>query len=185
MRKALEFATLLTAFAGLSPLAGQEEGHDHERLTTSDGRTYHEIFVIGSDAHGLTFRHREGIAKVGFGTLSQAYRMLYEGVETLPEPNPQTPSALPAASAGGEEAWGGVLDGSPVALAARSRLVLDSPASWRQLVEGGGLILRTPVWPAWWPDHERVHRLAHPFFRELAVREFLHTAGLLPFPCGR
>lgn len=185
MRKALEFATLLTAFAGLSPLPGQEGGHDHERLTTSDGRTYHEIFVIGSDAHGLTFRHREGIAKVGFETLSQAYRMLYEGVEALPEPNPQTPSALPTASAGGEEAWKGVLDGAPVAFVARSRLVLDSSAPWRRSIDGGARSLRTPVWPVWWPDHENVHRLAQPLFRELAVREFLHATGLLLLPCGR
>lgn len=182
MMKLLKFASLVTVVLAASGIRGQEGGFDHERLTTVDGRTYHEIFVVGSDENGLTFRHRSGIAKVGFEQLSEAYRMLYEAVSELPgEPASGIPAA-PGPEAEAPADWADTLDREPVVLLARNRTVIELPASWQWLGGGVDHDFRVPAWPVWWPDHARVHRLTHPLYRELAVRDFLYTSGLLPWP---
>ncbi len=119
MMKLLKFAILVIVAMAAPGARGQEGGFDHERLTTVDGRTYHEVFVIGSDGNGLTFRHRNGIAKVGFGQLSEGYRMLYEGVAELPAVAPGGPSADPGAETAPEADWVESLDEGPVMLLAR------------------------------------------------------------------
>jgi hypothetical protein len=182
--KFLKVAIFMIVAMAVSGSRAQEGGFDHEQLTTTDGRTYHEIYVIGSDANGLTFRHRQGIAKVGFGQLSDAYRMLYEAVADLPEAAPGAPMAESAEGPATEADWVETLDEQPVVLLARNRAVIEWPAPRRWL--GGGLdpewLARS--WPVWWPDHARVHRITHPLYREQVLREFLHLSGLLPCPGG-
>jgi hypothetical protein len=185
MMKLLKFAIFVLLAIGSSVIRGEEGGFDHERLTTVDGRTYHEVFIIGSDGNGLTFRHRKGIAKVGFTQLSEGYRMLYEAVAELPEAAPGGASAETAAEFAPETGSVGTPDGEPVILRARNRTVIELPAAWQRL--GGGVDLQwlASAWPVWWPDHSRVHRITQPLYRELVVREFLHTSGLLPWPLVR
>lgn len=147
------------------------QGYDHETLSTVTGRVYREIFVIGSDAHGLTFRHRDGIAKLPFGDLSTSYRMLYEPVADLEE---AVPDAAELAEASDE-----VNLPLPVTMQARTRITIHLPPPvWRL---GGGMSPAwvNPVWPSWWPRHQEVHRLSHPLYREMVVRDFLHSSGLL------
>jgi len=177
----LKFVILGTAFSILSSSQGEDVVYDHERLKTTDGKTYHEISVIGSDTMGLTFRHREGIAKVDFTALSEAFRMLYEGVEDLPEGVAETAKEADPVQLNGIAPFGD----RPTTLVARNRLFVEFPYSFWQI--GGGINhdRRVPAWPGWWPDHERIHRLTHPLYRELAVRDFLLSSGLLPYPYRR
>ncbi len=161
---------------------------DHESLTTREGRIYHEVFVTDTDANGLTFRHRDGIAKVGFASLSDSYRMLYETVEELPE-EPSTADkkaeTTTKAETTDEDSLAAWLDQGPVQIEARNRVAILLPSPFLRL--GGGIDhgRRVPAWPTHWPDHERVHRLTHPLWRELALRDFLCTSGLLPSPFPR
>ncbi len=180
--KLLKFATLLIVAVAVSGVRGQEGGFDHERLTTVDGRSYHEVFILGSDRNGLTFRHRQGIAKVGFEQLSESYRMLYEAVDELPGTSADALPADSGAEAAGEADWIETLDEGPVILLARNRILIERPAAWPRL--GGGVPpdWLAPAWPVWWSDHARVHRITHPLYRELVLREFLHLSGLLPWP---
>lgn len=156
---------------------GVAQDFDHERLSSTTGKVYHEIFIIGSDADGLTFRHRDGIAKLPFRELSASYRMLYEPVadlESATEPvDPPEPDAAVVDPAAPHP---------PVHVVSRSRVTLAIPrVVWRL---GGGLPpgWTDPAWPDWWPAHQQVHRLTNPCYRELVVRDFLHSSGLLPIP---
>ncbi len=186
----LKIAAIFSVVSGFG-LRGQGEGYDHESLTTAEGRVFHEIFVLGSDPAGLTFRHRAGIAKVSFSSLSPAYRMLYEPVEDLPGGDGAAPgeAAAPAPAETDQTAfaddWVERLDEGPVRLEARNRIVAILPI--RALWLGGGIDhdRREPAWPSWWPRHEEVHRLTHPLYRELALRDFLYCSGLLPQPWVR
>lgn len=147
------------------------QDYDHETLSTATGRVYREIFVIGSDAHGLTFRHRGGIAKLPFRDLSTSYRMLYESVADLEEAVPDAAEPV--------EATHEVSLSLPVTMQARTRITIQLPPQvWRL---GGGLPPGwvNPAWPSWWPRHQEVHRLSHPLYREMVVRDFLHSSGLL------
>lgn len=182
MMKLLKFAILLPLVVGSSGTRGEEGGFDHERLTTVDGRTYHEVFVVGSDGNGLTFRHRNGIAKLGFGQLSEGFRMLYEATSELPE----AVSGGFSDPSGAETAPGndpvGRAEKRPLILLARNRAVVGSPAVWQCLRSGWTPPWWASAWPVWWSDHSRVHRIADPLYREWVVREFLRTSGLLPGP---
>ncbi len=238
--KFLKFAPLLLSVTLSVDGLGQDGGYDHERLTTLRGRAYYEVFVIGSDANGLTFRHRDGIAKVEFGQLSEAYRMLYEAVAELPEETDPAAEAPAETNPSGGAEWTDPSAMPPMTLLARNRICLDFPMAWPRPGGGGppdfrlARLSHTPsaatgcgpsplrsgpdfpwtvcshtarreiqaapcgdgssrrlatkgyekcglaTWPAWWPDHQWVHRLTRPFYRELALRDFLCTSGLLP-----
>lgn len=171
----LKFALL--AFMGTAMASAEAQDYDHERLSSTTGKVYHEIFIIGSDAEGLTFRHRDGIAKLPFRELSASYRMLYEPVADLESAaEPVDPSEPEATSVGPTAPH------PPVHVVSRSRVALPIPwAVWRL---GGGLPpgWTDSAWPDWWPAHQRVHRLTNPFYREMVVRDFLHSSGLLPVP---
>ncbi len=80
----LRSALCLGLAGGFGIATAQEGDYDHESLTMTQGQVYREIHVMGADATGLTFRHREGIAKAGDDLLSPSYRSLYEPVEVLP-----------------------------------------------------------------------------------------------------
>ena len=108
--------------------------------------------------------------------------MLYETVAELPEEAPReaethTPAEKPAAPD-----LVTALEEGPVLLLARNRTVIELPCAWQWVGGGIDYDYRVPAWPVWWPDHARVHRLTHPLYRELAVRDFLYTSGLLPRP---
>ncbi len=177
----LKFVAFLALLSSSSPLRSGEGAHDHERLTTVEGRVYHAILVIDADAAGLTFRHRDGVAKLPYSSLPTAYRMLYEAVDDLPAGDSEEPPADVHPDSGIEETEFAM---ESAVLAARSRIRLPAPSACF-LLGGGGALPPPSPWPAWWPGHAQVHRLADPWHRERAVREFLHLSGLLPAPCFR
>jgi hypothetical protein len=163
--------------AFLSAQAQEEATYDHESLTTVEGAVYREIFIVGSDATGLTFRHRGGIAKVGYASLSDSYRALYEAVEELPatESAPAEESVPAPVVAASPLSFAG---GQPVVVIARQQLRI--PLS-RSVWEGAC----SPVylnWPVAWADHREVLRLADPCWRARSVRDFLYFSGLSS-PC--
>lgn len=174
----LKSAWFVMALGALLSATAQEEAtYDHESLTTVEGTVYREIFIVGSDATGLTFRHRGGIAKVGFASLSDSYRALYEAVEELPvaEPAPdEEATPLPADAA------------SPLAFTGGQPLVVFA---WQQVriplsrsVWKGACPPAYVNWPVAWSDHRDVLRLADPCWRARSVRDFLSISGLSS-PC--
>ena len=150
--------------------------YDHESLTTEQGRVYHEIFVIEADAHGLTFRHRDGVAKLGFESLSPAYRMLYETMEDLPATEPVREEEDGIGPDGGDPGapgafagdWLDFVEDEPILLHVGSRIAIRRPLPCQPVVP----------WYSWWPRQYGQHPLAHPLGRERAVREFLLLSGL-------
>lgn len=174
----LKSAWILVAVGTLLTARAQEEAtYDHESLTTVEGTVYREIFIVGSDATGLTFRHRGGIAKVGYASLSDSYRALYEAVEELPATDSalaEEPAPAPAVAASPLSFAGG----QPVVVIARQQVRI--PLS-RSVWEGAC----PPVylnWPVAWADHREVLRLAYPCWRARSVRDFLIVSGLTS-PC--
>lgn len=174
----LKFAWTLVAVGTLLSANAQEEvTYDHESLTTVEGTVYREIFIVGSDATGLTFRHRGGIAKVVYPSLSDSYRALYEAVDELPatesapakDPGPApVVAASPLSFAGGQ----------PVVVIARQQVRIPlSRSVWE-----GACPPVYPNWPVAWADHRDVLRLADPCWRARSVRDFLAISGLAS-PC--
>lgn len=175
---------LRNGLIGLVCLSGSSlraENFDHEQLTTVEGTVYHDLLVMGTDEHGLTFRHRTGIAKVSYGSLSEAYRMFYEPVADLDDLGETDAGAV--ADTGDSDGEKGMDLGEfelaePVLLTARTRIVVDLSQTWSRGCAPA-------PWPSWWPAHAHGHRLAFPRCRELAVRDFLFTTGLARPYCFR
>lgn len=161
------------------------ENWDHDQLTTVEGQVYREIAILGSDATGLTFRHRDGLAKLPFSALSQSYRMLYEGLEGIDDGTPEeevsggqnlAPGVFPLGEV--DEAQFQLVMGVPLVVEARTRLTL--PLAMFSLRTAPACGWSTPLngWPGWWPDHRYGYLLTRPACRERAVREFLFFSGL-------
>lgn len=182
----LRYALCLWVSGGLGVAIAQEGDYDHESLTTTQGRVYREIFVMGADETGLTFRHREGIAKVGYSLLSPSYRSLYEPVEDLPGAAvtaPEDESAAvpdPESSVAPVSGLAGIAGPIVITLRQQVRIPREVVPGW-----GGGVCYGVPVirsWPVGWVDHREVLRLADPCWRGRAVRDFLILSGLRA-PC--
>jgi hypothetical protein len=174
----LKSALMFVAAGALFSATAQEEAtYDHESLTTVEGTVYRDIFIVGSDATGLTFRHRGGIAKVGYTSLSESYRALYEAVEELP-PTESAPAEEPAPAPAVAASPLSFAGGQPVVVIARQQVRI--PLS-RSVWEGAC----PPVylnWPVAWADHREVLRIAYPCWRARSVRDFLSISGLAS-PC--
>lgn len=164
---------------GSMSLSGASEPYDLERIRTIEGKEYRGILILEADQYGLSFRHDGGIAKLPFSSLSENLRMLYEVVDGAPG-EAEVETALPAETTA-EATPPNVSLPSPVLLLARSRVIVPSPV----LYLGGGYLAADQVpWPAWWPRYDPVHKLTNPYIRELAVRDFLYSSGLLRTPPG-
>jgi hypothetical protein len=172
----LRSALYLCVMGGLGVAIAQEGDYDHESLTTTQGQVYREIYVMGADATGLTFRHREGIAKVGYDLLSPSYCSLYEPVEDLPGVETAVSADEPAPK---PEPLAGIagIDG-PILITIRQqvRIPLATVPGWGGGACYGDAVFRT--WPRGWVDHREVLRLADPCWRGRAVRDFLVLSGL-------
>lgn len=178
----LRSALCLFVVGGLGIATAQEGDYDHESLTTTQGQVYREIFVMGADATGLTFRHREGIAKVGYDLLSPSYRSLYEPVEDLPGTETTVPADEPGPAPVSEPVAVTGLTGieGPIVITLRQqvRIPLATLPGWGGVSCYGDPVFRT--WPRGWVDHREVLRLADPCWRGRAVRDFLILSGLQP-----
>jgi hypothetical protein len=105
--------------------------------------------------------------------------MLYEVVDEVPGDG-EAAAARPADTTA-DATPPNISVPSPVLLLARSRVIVPSPA----LYLGGGYTAADRVpWPDRWPRYDPVHQLTNPCFRELAVRDFLYSSGLLRTPRG-
>ncbi|MEX2577607.1 MAG: hypothetical protein WD342_01005 [Verrucomicrobiales bacterium] len=163
--KFLNFAIPLWFGLGVFAAQGDDGIHDFEKLSTTEGTVYREILVVDADGHGLLFRHRDGIAKLPFASLPTNLRMLYETVEPVEE----VPEEAASEGAG---------DFSLV-FTVRTRVY---PQAFAASPWAGGC---APVpWKSHWPRYHPVHSLVNPYCRELATRDFLYSAGLLPTPLG-
>lgn len=191
--KVLRFAIFLLAVLGVGAVSGDDALYDFEQLTTENGKVYRSIFVLGSDSHGLLFRHEEGIAKIDFEQLSMSLRMLYEPVESPPvEPFPAEGEAADRKDAGAEAETGqsasassaGVdwLRGATVTLTARNRVSVPWRAYGTFCGTACGPLRHS--WPQHWPRYQPALRLAIPSCRAAAVEDFLITTGLVPRPPG-
>lgn len=163
------FAILLVGPVG----SRAEEGEfDLEKIQTEQGRIYHEILILGADRHGLTFRHREGIAKIEFSSLSANIRMLYEVTDEDPgaasgELDEDPPAAEP-------EHPGAVVDENRV-LTLYHRLTLYTPVNgWPSCLPCQDGI----TWRSSWPRYQPAHQLVFSCYRERTVRDFLVLSGL-------
>lgn len=183
----MNFLKIATAFSLAigSWVSLMAENWDHDQLTTVEGRVYREIAILGSDATGLTFRHRDGVAKLPFSTLSQSYRMLYEGLEGIDDGASEEAASgrqdlVPAESSSdqGEETRDRPVLGMPVVIEARTRLTLPLALSPLRTAPVCGWTTPATAWPGWWPDHRYGYLLTRPACRERAVREFLVLSGL-------
>jgi len=177
----MNFLTVVVyaALLGMAALAVGSEAYDLERIRTVEGREYRGILILEADRHGLSFRHDRGIAKLPFTSLPENLRMLYEVIDEGPtdaEPGEGTSPASPEMTSPPD-----ICLPSPVVLLARSRVVVPSPALY---LGGGYTTADRQHWPAWWPRYDPVHELTNPYFRELAVRDFLYSSGLLRTPPG-
>lgn len=164
---------------GSMSLSGASESYDMERIRTLEGREYRGILILEADQYGLSFRHDGGIAKLPFSSLSENLRMLYEVVDEVP--GDAAVDAVPPVETTAEATPPNVSLPAPVILLARSRVIVPSPALF---LGGGYTALDRVPWPAWWPRYDPVHELTNPYFRELAVRDFLYSSGLLRTPRG-
>jgi hypothetical protein len=155
------------------------EVYDLETIRTTDGRLYRSILILDADQHGLSFRHESGIAKVLFTSLSPNLRMLYEMVEELPAASVESVQT----AAPGEKEMPGLVSSlpSPLLLTTWHRVRLPAPAAY---LGGGYPFQGDRYWPTWWPRYDPVHQLANPYYREVAVRDFLYRSGLLAVPSG-
>jgi len=177
----MNFLTLAipTVLLGSMSLSGASESHDIERIRTIGGKEYRGILILEADQYGLSFRHDGGIAKLPFSSLSENLRMLYEVIDEVP--GDAEVEAAPPVETTAEAIPPDICLPSPVILLARSRVIVPSPA----LYLGGGYTAADRVpWPARWSRYDPVHQLTNPYFRELAVRDFLYSSGLLRTPRG-
>jgi len=149
-----------------------EGDFDLEKLQTTQGRTYREVLILGADRHGLTFRHREGIAKIAFPDLSENVRMLYE-VSDEPSDFDELEGSQAADSAGpaGTDADGA----AGTILTVHHRLTLYTPTDNRFLCHPcqDGM-----YWSSSWSRYHPAHQLTIPCYRERSVRDFLILSGL-------
>lgn len=173
------------------PLFCKGGGGDYDlpQIKTVYGKVYREIYILEADEYGLTFRHRDGIAKVVFSALSENLRMLYEvtgevgGVESNSEKgkSPKAGETEPHESGSTGINSSGSYGALPLVVTVRTRVTFPSPALWL----GGGYPGSDRMgWSARWHRYGSVHELANPYYRELAVRDFLYSSGLLPKPPG-
>lgn len=172
--KFLKTATLMGAISMIGFLSlADEEVTDFDRLKTKQGRTYHKIFVLSADAHGLMFRHERGIAKLSFQELPMNLRMLYEPAQ----PEPEAETDLGNVNQTVDEK--GSSTPAPVYVTYLVRPVYQitqqAPNYCRSYAQ---------YWPQHWPRYHPAHAYASAPCREQVVRDFLYTTGLACKPPG-
>ena len=173
----LKLATVVFILGFLQFGKSAEAEYDLEKIVTTSGKIYREILILGADDYGLTFRHRGGIAKERFSSLSANLRMLYEIVDDpmVEEKVAEVPVKTEAEPVPSSRAL------PPMVVTMRTRVHIVHPA----LQLGGGYgSPDASQWPSWWARYYPIHHLTNPYQRELAVRDFLYSSGLLPTPCG-
>lgn len=169
--KFLTFAIILPLFAMIPNGFSQDGDFDLDSIKTVDGKRYLEIWILDADDHGMTFRHRDGIAKLPFHQLSMNLRMLYEPVAEVADAEGEVEEELFVFS---EDA----------SIQATASTRLTAPIYW---LRGAYTQMPQPQmapWPSHWPRYHPAHALAYPAYRELAVRDFLYTTGLAERPPG-
>jgi hypothetical protein len=179
----LTVGALLVVFIHSHSASGADDENrviDLEEIKTLTGKRYEAIEILGADAYGLMFRHREGIAKVNFSELSTGLRMLYEGGDLVGVAKADSTEPVQAV---------GVVNATQ-----------DSPGVFvpilnfrLQIQRGGGAASGCAVgcspcagfpWRSYWPRYQTAHALVRPDCRALVLKDFLYTTGLQPRPCG-
>ncbi|MEQ1842587.1 MAG: hypothetical protein ABL994_19480 [Verrucomicrobiales bacterium] len=144
-----------------------------EKIKTIYGRIYRDILILGADRHGLTFRHREGIAKVEFAALSGNVQLLYKVTGEIP--------ATGEVESGQATVPAGATSTTPAGaenhvLTIYHRLTLYAPPIEDRFIYRP--CQEAIYWPSSWPQYHPAHQLTIPYYRERSVRDFLILSGL-------
>ena len=191
--KFLKVAVIFIVWGGASLSSGNEESFDLERIKVQSGKVYRNILILEGDAHGLTFRHEDGIAKVPYDSLSMNLRMLYQPVGDLPEGEAGNESAPDIAVE--MRGKGDSIESIPVVIQLRtySRGRQEGLGHHSSSVPSLGYMpgYRAP-WKSHWGRYPLALSLANPRYRALAVQDFLSVAfphscssGHSPYPVPR
>ena len=188
--------------AGLMLGRADDSGaYDLDQIVSRYGRTYHDIFVVNSDEHGLLFRHRDGIAKLSFSELSDNLRELFQPVVEMDDSvedeeaiadEPQESGGLVAPTASTPTRRNSDFQ---IDIVQRNRVYLNparqqsgyhpAPYHYQPYHPYGNCGAQPPVyWPNHWPRYRRAHALVNPYHRAAVLQDFLYTTGLLPLPPG-
>lgn len=173
--KFLTFAIILSLFAMVPCGFSQDGDFDLDSIKTLDGKRYFVILILDADEYGMTFRHRDGIAKLPFRLLSMNLRMLYEPVADVEE-------ASNGEEVDEEEEIIVLNEDASIQVRASSRVT--APVYWLRGAYSQMPRPQMAPWPSHWPRYHPAHALAYPAYRELAVRDFLYTTGLAERPPG-
>ncbi len=209
--KILNFAWILSIVLSIGSALAQDSDYDLERIKTLRGRIFHEITIVSSDVDGLMFRHKEGVAKVSFEELSINLREMFEPVPDSEDSFSTNVVFADEGKAVHEEALQPFAEEEEIIIPPQyvveakvppppvSTLAIDQKGYQIDIIVRNRLVLpagyvlgygacdpcaRPIYWPSHWSRYHPAHRLSDPCFRELAVRDFLYTTGLLPRPPG-
>jgi hypothetical protein len=165
---------IITALLSLCSTAFTED-YDLVKLTTKEGKIYHEVQIIDADKNGLLFRHKGGISKETFPFLTPNIRDMFEPVAQVPQTievdlgddkaHPKK-EKVPATAA---------LPEVVLTIAVRRPIYAMDPSIC-------GLHRNSKNWPIHWHRFDDAHLLTNPIYRAAATRNFLLTTGLLPHP---
>lgn len=171
----LTFASVLGLCGSLLVPGMRAAEYDLPSITTLYGREYQEVFILGSDEHGLMFRHRNGVAKLSFSELSQNFRDMFQPVSEVEQVGVE-PGEEGDSDSAEEVKETDAESGATAKSKTYDLLVATRTTIHRYPV----VVVHRPVlqWRSGWPRFQQAHLLADPVVRELALREFLYTSGL-------
>ena len=179
------FVLVLAARAG-----GGDSGRALEVLETLDGRVFHDVAIDSVDPNGLLFRHRDGIAKIRFTNLKPAIREAWGFTEDEARAfeTGGSKAGIVVEENAGASPTSRAAGNSPLVFSFRIRTTFPIVSPFRGNRGCGpadcGASLASFPWAAHW---SRFHPgLAYSQFpcRQLAERDFLLSAGILPHPPG-
>lgn len=174
LKIALICGYLISGFL-IQGIADDNVNYDLEKIVTLNGHTYRDILIMEADTKGLLFRHRDGIAKLGFSELAAGLRAMYQLTddEFSSEEEPIESGGLIT-----EEAQEKT-DETQIELTSRTRVVI------RQQSYSNHICYCPPVyWPQQWSRYHSAHELVNPACRAAVLQDFLYTTGLVPRPPG-
>ena len=150
------------------------EGFDFKSLTTTMGRQYHEIEILGADEDGLLFRHRDGIAKESFSLLSAGVREMYQPIADVPSPTSETTTET------GKESFQPGDRAPELEGVALEELVLTVWVrhTFPSCPPTCQLHPNPRTWPVHWHRFHPAHYLTNPVCRARVVENFLRFNGL-------
>ncbi len=173
--KFLNFAAFLAVLALCATGRADEPIDTMELLPVGWGEVFFDVKVIDADEYGLTFRHQNGAAKV-------LYEWLPLEVEEKYAPMRSGKEASSSGNSGGFQVSPEGAAAGPLVISVLNRVNLPqfSYGNPGACYPWGGVAL--PTWHSHWPRYHPAHALVNPYYRSLAVQDFLYSSNLVPRP---